>query len=107
MEVRFFRSAQAIATAVVSGSMQFGAASLTAGFWSLADKGGPKVIAGMLADPPRLPCRQGLRRFQRGLCGRHRPCPIPGDPGEFNAELAKCADACFAATRVVPTILKA
>ncbi|MBS7703246.1 ABC transporter substrate-binding protein [Chelatococcus asaccharovorans] len=50
VEVRFFESAQAIATAVVSGDIQFGATSLTAGFWSLADKGGLKVIAGMLAD---------------------------------------------------------
>lgn len=50
VEVRFFESAQAIATAVVSGDIQFGATSLTAGFWSLADKGGLRVIAGMLAD---------------------------------------------------------
>ncbi|MBN9530315.1 MAG: ABC transporter substrate-binding protein [Alphaproteobacteria bacterium] len=50
VEVRFFESAQAIATAVVSGDIQFGATSLTAGFWSLADKGNLRVIAGMLAD---------------------------------------------------------
>ncbi|MFX5005285.1 ABC transporter substrate-binding protein, partial [Acinetobacter baumannii] len=50
VEVRFFESAQAIATAVVSGDIQFGATSLTAGFWSLAEKGNLRVIAGMLAD---------------------------------------------------------
>jgi NitT/TauT family transport system substrate-binding protein len=46
-EVVLFDSAQPIAVAVASGDIAFGAAPLTAGFYSLGGQGAMKIVAGM------------------------------------------------------------
>ncbi len=49
-QFRFFESAQPIAAAAVSGDIDVGVTALTGGFFSLASRGGLKVIGGALHE---------------------------------------------------------
>jgi NitT/TauT family transport system substrate-binding protein len=51
-ELVYFDSAQPIAVAVVSGSIDFGVAPFTGGFYSLAGRGALRVIAGLAHEAP-------------------------------------------------------
>src|ERR1700761_3390415 len=46
-EIVLFDAAQPIAVAVASGDITFGAAALTAGFYSLGGQGALRIVAGM------------------------------------------------------------
>ena len=55
VELKFFDAAQPIAVAVVSGDIDFGVTSLTAGLYNLAGKGALKVIGGMSHEKAGFP----------------------------------------------------
>ena len=64
-------SSQEIALAVVSGSAQFGMTAITAGIYTLAGKGGLKMIAGGYEEHPGF---HGVAIVAR----RHGGCARPG-----------------------------
>lgn len=55
VELKFFDAAQPVAVAVVSGDIDFGITSLTAGLYNLAGKGTLKVIGGMSHERAGFP----------------------------------------------------
>lgn len=55
VELKFFDAAQPIAVAAVSGDIDFGVTSLTAGLYNLAGKGTLKVIGGMSHEKAGFP----------------------------------------------------
>ena len=55
VELKFFDAAQPVAVAVVSGDIDFGVTSLTAGLYNLAGKGTLKVIGGMSHEKSGFP----------------------------------------------------
>src|ERR1700761_5613139 len=55
VELEFFDAAQPIAVAAVSGDIDFGVTSLTAGLYNLAGKGTLKVIGGMSHEKAGFP----------------------------------------------------
>ena len=55
VELKFFDAAQPVAVAVVSGDIDFGVTSLTAGLYNLAGKGTLKVIGGMSHEKAGFP----------------------------------------------------
>jgi NitT/TauT family transport system substrate-binding protein len=55
VELKFFDAAQPVAVAVVSGDIDFGITSLTAGLYNLAGKGTLKVIGGMSHEKSGFP----------------------------------------------------
>ena len=55
VELKFFDAAQPVAVAVVSGDIDFGITSLTAGLYNLAGKGTLKVIGGMSHEKAGFP----------------------------------------------------
>ena len=46
VELRFFRAAQPVALATMTGDIDFGVTGLTAGFYNLAAEGRLKIVAG-------------------------------------------------------------
>ena len=55
VELKFFDAAQPVAVAVVSGDIDFGITSLTAGLYNLAGKGTLKVIGGLSHEKAGFP----------------------------------------------------
>jgi len=55
VELKFFDAAQPVAVAVVSGDIDFGVTSVTAGLYNLAGKGALKVIGGMSHEKAGFP----------------------------------------------------
>jgi NitT/TauT family transport system substrate-binding protein len=55
VDLKFFDAAQPVAVAVVSGDIDFGVTSLTAGLYNLAGKGTLKVIGGMSHEKAGFP----------------------------------------------------
>ena len=50
VEFKFFRAAQPVAVAIVSGDADFGVTAFTGGFFNLAGKGGLKVIGAQFRE---------------------------------------------------------
>jgi len=95
-ELVYFDSAQPIAVATVSGDIDFGAAGLTAGFYSLAGQGALRIIAGSIREVPGFQFVGYLasnRAYEAGLrspkdfAGRAVAVPQIGSANHYNVSL--------------------
>ena len=55
VELVYFEAAQPVAVAVASGAIDFGLTAFTAGFFTLADEGALRLIAGFVREAPGFP----------------------------------------------------
>jgi len=70
VELVFFNAAQPIAPATVAGSIDFGVAALTGGFYGLAGQGALRIVAGSLREAPGFQYQAYLgsgRAYEAGL----------------------------------------
>ncbi len=78
VEFKFFQAAQPMAVAIASGDVDFGVTAVTAGLFSLAEKGAVKIIGGALHEDPKIDGSAILASMKAYEGGLKTPADIKG-----------------------------
>ncbi len=78
VEFRFFQAAQPMAVAIASGDVDVGVTAVTAGLFSLAEKGAVKIVGGALHEDPKIDGSAILASMKAWEAGLKTPADIKG-----------------------------
>ena len=78
VEFKFFQAAQPMAVAIASGDVDLGVTAVTAGLFSLAQKGAAKIIGGALHEDPKIDGSAILASTKAYAAGLKTPADIKG-----------------------------
>ncbi len=78
VQFKFFQAAQPMAVAIASGDVDFGVTAVTAGLFSLAEKGAVKIVGGALHEDPKIDGSAILASMKAYEAGLKTPKDIKG-----------------------------
>ena len=78
VEFKFFQAAQPMAVAIASGDVDVGVTAVTAGLFSLAEKGAVKIVGGALHEDPKIDGSAILASMKAWEAGLKTPADIKG-----------------------------